>query len=83
MIWSKHEVEIEKMVQMLTNDMMWEQLNEMEVGKVAALKMLRDIRDSIQGIESDVQTAIIGLKIYEKLADIRKIIDTRWEQMTG
>ena len=83
MIWSKHEVELEKMVQMLTNDMMWEQLNEMEVGKVAALKMLRDIRDSIQGIESDVQTAIIGLKIYEKLADIRKIIDTRWEQMTG
>ena len=83
MIWSKHEVELEKMVQMLTNDKMWEQLNEMEVGKIAALKMLRDIRDSIQGIESDVQTAIIGLKIYEKLADIRAIIDTRWLQITG
>ena len=83
MIWSKHEVEIEKMVQMLTNEKLWESLSEMEVGKIAALKMLRDIRDSIAGIESDVQTAIIGLKIYEKLDDIRKIIDTRRDQITG
>ena len=83
MIWSKHEIELEKMIQLLTDERTWGVLNEMDLGKVAALKLLRDMRDSIAGIESDIQTAILGLKLLERLPEIRQMIDIKTTQLGG
>jgi len=83
MSWLKHTAELEKLIQVLSVDEMWDMLNESENAKIAALKMLKEIRDAVNGIESDINAMIVEMKAYEKLGEIRSLIDARWRDLTG
>ena len=83
MSWGKHTKELEKLIQILSLDDTWELLGESDNAKVAALKMLKEIRDSVNRIESDISAMIVEMSAYEKFSEITLLIAQRFRDLTG
>ena len=79
----RHQAELEKMLHLLIDGEMWETLAEADLAKVGALKILHDMREMVALMQGDISAVILELKAFEKLDEIRSLIDARFYQLTG
>ena len=74
---------MEKLIYALQDDEGWQLWNESEVGKLAMMQMLNEIRQSVSNIEHDIMQMILQLKAYERFDEIKSLIALRLSQLTG
>ena len=73
--------ELEKLLAMITDERLWDDLTDGEIAQAMRLKMMNDIRSSCWEIEGMITMYIVELKALQKIVTIRELIDKRLRQL--